>query len=235
MDTESYCTQAEREERLRKQRASQVRVDDDGSPLIALSDTDLPLVFEPSMIEDYEYRVREAVCPKIERICRRLQSRGHVLVIRSAWRSFRHQFRLWEKKAAVMRLHHPERNEEEIAEMVSRFIAPPRESMHATGGAVDALLYDTTTDRVLDFGNNEGLELELDERCYPRHPGIAPHARQNRQWLMDQFEEEGFVVDCLEYWHFDFGNVHWAAGKGLDVARYGIIEELEDEDGRFPN
>ena len=117
--------------------------------------------------------------------------------------------------------------ENEIHELVSRFIALPEESMHATGGAVDALIYDTKEDRVLDFGNNEGLKLELNQTCYPHHPGISAEARQNRDLLMRVFEEEEFVVDCLEYWHFDYGNVRWAAGRGTKVAHFGIIEGVE--------
>ena len=183
-------------------------------------------MFEPSMIEGYAYMVRESVCAKIERVSRKLEEQGMVLVIRSVWRSFDHQTRLWEDKAAVMRRDYPDRHEDEINEIVSRFVAPPRESMHATGGAVDALIYDPKAGRVLDFGNNEGLKLELDETCYPHHPGITAEARENRGLLMQLFGDEGFLVDCQEYWHFDYENVSWAAGSGKSVARFGVIEEL---------
>ncbi len=81
-------------------------------------------------------------------------------------------------------------------------------------------------DRVMDFGNNEGLKLELDETCYPYHPDISPEAQRNRQLLIDLFEDEDFVVDLLEYWHFDYGNASWAAEKGQAHARYGVIDEL---------
>jgi D-alanyl-D-alanine dipeptidase len=95
-----------------------------------------------------------------------------------------------------------------------------------TGGAVDALIYDVKNDCVMDFGNNEGLKLELDETCYPYHPGISSEAQQNRRLLIHVFEEEDFVVDILEYWHFDYGNAGWATEKGKEHARYGVIEEL---------
>lgn len=180
------------------------------------------------MMKDYGYRVRDAVCEKIGRISKRLEEQDRVLIIRSVWRSFEHQRRLWNQKAAVMRLEHPDRSEEEINVVVSRFIAPPRESMHATGGAVDALIYDAKTDQVLDFGNNDGLHLELDETCYPLHPGISDTAKENRKLLMGLFEDEDFMVDCLEYWHFDYGNVSWAARKGRKVAQYSVITDLAD-------
>jgi len=200
-------------------------IHEDQSPLISLKDTGFRLIFEPSMMAGYEYRVRESVCEKVGRISQQLEKQDKVLIIRSVWRSFEHQRILWDNKVAVMRNDHPLRHEDEIQKLVSRFVAPPRKSMHATGGAVDALIYDTKADRVLDFGNNEGLKLELNETCYPLHPGISAEARQNRELLMHLFEEEEFVVDCTEYWHFDYGNACWAAGSGAKFARFGVIEE----------
>jgi D-alanyl-D-alanine dipeptidase len=226
MNAQEYCETVERAERRRKELASSVTVQDDRSPLVALKDAGFHLMFEPSMMEGYGYRVRKAVCEKVGRISQRLDDENKILIIRSVWRSFEHQRRLWDERIAAMRLEHPERTEDEIKATVSRFIAPPQKSMHATGGAVDALIYDLEVNSVLDFGNNDGLRLELDETCYPLHPAISGHARENRQLLMGLFEDEGFVVDHLEYWHFDYGNASWAARKGEKVARYGVITDL---------
>ena len=185
----------EQNERLHRRLSSTQSIREDQSPLVSLKESGFNLMFEPSMMDGYEYRVREAVHEKIGRISQSLAEQDRVLIIRSAWRSFEHQRRLWEKKFAVMRQEHPHKPADEVKEIVSHFIAPPSKSMHATGGAVDALIYDVKNDCVMDFGNNEGLKLELDETCYPYHPDISPEARQNRQLLIRLFEEEDFVVD----------------------------------------
>ena len=226
MTTKEYCRTVEQKERLHRQRSSTQSIQEDQSPLVSLKDSDFNLMFEPSFMEGYDYRVREAIFEKIGRVSRRLEAQDKLLIIRSVWRSFEHQRRLWENKFAVMQKKFPNRSVDEIKVIVSHFIAPPSKSMHATGGAVDALIYDVKNDCVMDFGNNKGLKLELDETCYPHHPDISPVAQQNRKLLMDLFEEEDFVVDILEYWHFDYGNAGWAAEKGKEYARYGIIEEL---------
>jgi D-alanyl-D-alanine dipeptidase len=226
MNTESYCRDVERKERLHKELISTIRIQDDHSPLISLKDLGFNLMFEPSMMKGYEYRAREAVCEKIGRISRRLTEQDKVLIIRSVWRSFAHQTQLWATKVAVMRKKFPRKDLKDIKETVSYFVASPKKSMHATGGAVDALIYDSQTDRVLDFGNNEGLTLELDETAYPYHPDISPEAKRNRQLLIQLFEKEDFVVDLREYWHFDYGNASWATQKGTECARYDVIEEL---------
>lgn len=94
--------------------------------------------------------------------------------------------------------------------------------MHATGGAVDALILDLEGGSVMDFGTNEGLKIDLSDKCYPYHPDINPIAKENRKLLIHLFEREGFVVDVKEYWHFDYGNVMWAIHNSKDNAIFGV-------------
>lgn len=77
----------------------------------------------------------------------------------------------------------------------------------------------------MDFGTNDGFKINLTKKCYPGHPQISNEAKENRALLIHLFEEEDFVVDLKEYWHFDFGNAGWALEKGKDHAFYGIIEQ----------
>jgi len=228
MNAKEYCLRVEQKERLHRKLSAIQSIREDHSPMVSLKESGFNLMFEPSMMDGYEYRVREAVHEKIGRISQCLAEQDKVLIIRSTWRSFEHQRRLWEKKFAVMQQEYPHRPADEVKEIVSHFIAPPSKSMHATGGAVDALIYDVKNDCMMDFGNNEGLKLELDETCYPYHPEISFAARQNRQLLIHLFEEEDFVVDILEYWHFDYGNTSWATEKGKEFARYGVIEAISE-------
>lgn len=85
--------------------------------------------------------------------------------------------------------------------------------MHSTGGAVDALIYDKQKNNILDFGTNRGYKIELNKKCYPYYPDISPLAKKNRKLLIGLFENEDFVCDLREYWHFDFGNSSWAVEK----------------------
>ena len=228
MNITDFRLQVEEAERVRRRISATQIIQDDGSPLVSLKDSGFNLIYEPSMMEGYDYRVRQEVFGKIGRISQRLEQQNKLLIIRSVWRSFAHQRLLWQKRYSVMRQNSPDKSDKEIKEIVSHFIAPATKSMHATGGSVDALIHDGTTGRVLDFGNNDGLNLKLDETSYPYHPGISPEARHNRQLLIQLFEAEDFVVDILEYWHFDYGNANWAADKGQAQARYGVIESLPE-------
>ena len=225
MNAEEYCETVEQQHRLRMQRVPTVPIRDDGSPLISLLESGFDLVFEPSIMKDYRYLVRSAVHDKIGRISDLVSSMGNRLIIRSAWRSFDHQQLLWVRNLEVARAQNPEKSSDEIERIALEFTAPRERSMHSTGGAVDALIFDSENNRVMDFGTNNGFKLDLNKKCYPLHPGVSPEARKNRRILMGLFEDEDFVCDLTEYWHFDYGNVMWALEKGRDHSVYGIVTD----------
>ncbi len=223
MNAQKYCESVEQKYRRHRKLMPTIQIIDDKTPLVSLKDSGFNLIYEPSIKKEYKYRVREAVYEKIGRISKLLDQQDKKLVIRSAWRSFAHQQILWDDKVASLQKEHPEKQLEEIIELVSYFIAPAMKSMHATGGAVDALIYDLKENRVMDFGTNDGLTIHLSDKCYPYHPFIAAQAKTNRELLINLFEDEDFAVDLKEYWHFDFGNVSWAIKKGKDHSIYGIV------------
>ena len=225
MDAQEYCESVEQKYRKHKKLLPSITIKENNSRLISLSESGLDLMLEPSIMKDYKYMVRETVLDKIVRISKLLKSEDKKLIIRSVWRSFEHQKLLWDGKVASLSKEFPNKQSEEITEFVSYFIAPPSKSMHATGGAVDALIYDLKNDEVMDFGTNDGLNIELSDKCYPYHPHISLKAKENRKLLMNLFKEEDFVVDLKEYWHFDYGNAGWAVEKVNDHAFYGILKE----------
>ena len=224
MTAQEYCKIVEQKVLLQKQLRPTIPIKEDNSPLVSLKESGFNLIFEPASKKDYKYFVREAIVEKIGRISKLLDKEEKTLIIRSVWRSFKHQQLIRQRKAVFLQKIHPEKSVEEIQELVSEFIAPKTKSMHATGGAVDALIYDLKKDCVMDFGTNNGYDIDLNKKCYPYHPDITPQAMKNRKLLIDMFEKEDFVCDLVEYWHFDYGNIIWALEKGRKYAKYGIIK-----------
>jgi len=224
MTVKEYCELVERLDRFQKQLIPTIVIKDDNSLLISLKESNFNLIFEPSIKKDYKYMVRESVFKKIGRISKLLDKEDKILIIRSVWRSFEHQKLLRNRRVKIIKKEHPNTSLKEINKIVSYFIAPEKYSMHSTGGAVDALIYDLKKGGVMDFGNNKGINLELNKTCYPFHPDITPEAIKNRKLLINLFVKEDFIVDPKEYWHFDYGNVIWAIEKGKKNAKYGIIK-----------
>ncbi len=225
MNAQEYCSLVEQKALLHKQLYLAIRVKDDNSKLLSLKESGFNLIFEPSIKKRYKYFVREVVFEKIGRISKLLDQQDKVLIIRSVWRSVKHQRLIWTNKVTFLQKKYPDKKLSEIKKIVSHFIAPENRSTHSTGGAVDALIYDLKNDCVLDFGTNDGLEIDLNEKCYPYHPDISPQAKKNRRLLISLFENEDFVCDLQEYWHFDYGNISWALEKGKKYSIYGMITE----------
>lgn len=223
MNANEYCNKVEKLDLLHKRLSSLIGFGENNSPLVSLKECGIDLIYEPSIINDYQFLVRQEIVEKIERINRKLLEQEKKLIIRSAWRSFYHQRKLWENKVEFLKTKHPEMSNKEIEKLVSYFIAPFDKSMHSTGGAIDALVYDMRADCVMDFGTNDGLKIYLSKKCYPYHPDISNLARKNRKLLIDLFEAEDFVCDIKEYWHFDYGNNIWAIQKGEEKSIYGMI------------
>lgn len=208
-----------------KQLFPTVDIRDDNTPMKSLKNAGFNLIYEPSIMKDYKYLVRAPIFEKIGRISQSLEAEDKRLIIRSVWRSFKHQRILWENNAKALKRKYPKMDMDEVNKLVSYFIAPEKKSTHTTGGAVDALIYDLKQDRVMDFGTNDGLKIQLSKKCYPYYPELTDEAKSNRALLIGLFEAEDFVVDLKEYWHFDYGNAGWALEKGKDYAFYGILEK----------
>ncbi|MDA8626036.1 alanine racemase [Flavobacteriaceae bacterium] len=219
-----YCVHVEQNDFNLKSQNPLTPIIENGSPLVSLKDYEFDLMYEPSINKDYKYLVREEIVEKIGRISKALENQNKKLIIRSVWRSFSHQRLIWENQHAFLVKKHPEKSKVEIDELVSHFIAPSEKSMHSTGGAVDGLIYDLKNDCVMDFGTNEGLNINLNEKCFPYHPDISKRAKENRKLLINLFESEGFVCDTKEYWHFDYGNAIWATKKNKQHAIYDVIK-----------
>ena len=223
MNAQKYCEIVDKKLRLQKKLIETIPIKENNSPLISLKEAGFNLIFEPSIKKDYRYLVREAVVKKIGRISKQLNKENKVLIIRSGWRSFKHQQLLWDKFYELLQKKYPNKQKKEIREMVANFIALEKKSMHSTGGAVDALIYDLKNDCIMDFGTNNGYKIDLIKKSYPYHPDITPEAKKNRKLLISLFENEDFVCDLREYWHFDYGNVIWALEKKKKYAIYDII------------
>jgi len=223
MNAQEYCEMVELHFRQHLQLLPTIIVKENNTPLISLKESGFNLLFEPSIKDDYKYMVREAIYEKLGRISKILDKKNKTLIIRSVWRSFEHQQLLWDERVSALQKKNPNMGFEEIKETISYFIAPPSKSMHSTGGAVDALIFDLKSNSIMDFGTNEGYKINLNDKCYPYHPHITSKAKKNRKLLINLFEKEDFVVDIKEYWHFDYGNASWALEKRKKHAIYGIV------------
>jgi D-alanyl-D-alanine dipeptidase len=218
-----YCQGVKDDYTNYTKRLYRMTVQDDDSVLVDLSAENTQLKIQPSESDRGEVYIRAALVEKLQKINNQLLLQKKTLIVLSGWRSFEQQKKVRALHSAHLVKIYPDKTHNQIEAILSHFIAFETKSMHITGGAVDALIFDNQTEKVLDFGANNGCDFDLNVECYPDHPNISVEARINRKLLIGLFEREGFAVDPKTFWHFDYGNAAWAVAKNRDVAIFGPI------------
>jgi D-alanyl-D-alanine dipeptidase len=117
-----------------------------------------------------------------------LQQRGYGILIHDAYRPWYVTKMFWDATPVAQR----------------DFVAnPAKGSKHNRGCAVDLSLYDLATNRAVEMPC--GYD-EFSRRAHPEYPGGTARQRWYRQLLRTAMEREGFQVERVEWWHFDYGD-----------------------------
>lgn len=83
-----------------------------------------------------------------------------------------------------------------------KFVADPAKgSKHNRGCAIDLSIYNLKTGELVEMPS--GYD-EFSERASPDYTGGTPEQRANRDLLRKLMEDEGFIVNANEWWHFDY-------------------------------
>jgi D-alanyl-D-alanine dipeptidase len=100
------------------------------------------------------------------------------------------------------------------------FVADPAlGSKHNRGAAVDLTLYDRKSGQAVAM---VGGYDEFSPRSNPDYPGGTGLQRWHRNLLRRALEDQGFTVNAVEWWHFDY----------QDWAKYPILNRRFEELGR---
>jgi D-alanyl-D-alanine dipeptidase len=84
------------------------------------------------------------------------------------------------------------------------FVADPAKgSKHNRGCAIDLSIYDLKTGKPVEMPSDYD---EFTERASPDYGGGTPEQRANRDLLRKLMEDQGFIVNANEWWHFDYKN-----------------------------
>jgi len=78
---------------------------------------------------------------------------------------------------------------------------PAQGSKHNRGAAVDVTLYDVEANRVVEMPSTYD---ESTSRARADYPGGTSLQRWHRELLRRALVHEGFIVNPLEWWHFDY-------------------------------
>lgn len=94
-----------------------------------------------------------------------------------------------------------------------QFVANPKNgSRHNRGCAVDLSLYDLKTGREVVMPSAYD---EMGPNASPAYKGGTRQQRAHRNLLVDAMRKEGFSVNPIEWWHFDYKD--WQQYPVMDV------------------
>ncbi|WP_042353902.1 M15 family metallopeptidase [Bacillus rubiinfantis] len=174
-----------------------------------------------------EIYVRKSVAAKLIRAANMLPPTIH-LVILDGWRSYQTQVAIYNNtKQMFQQLGY---SPQQIAEEMPKYVALPSKNLHSpsphfTGGAVDVTLSNqqgwlnmgTAFDEFHEKATSDWYELQ------PQLTTEEKLIRENRRLLKKIMEGVGFTANDHEWWHFDYGNHHWAQ-KMKQQTIYSYIE-----------
>lgn len=196
-----------------------VEVEENGDPLVRISDYREDFVFEPVYYNKGTegsincFYAREQVVKRLLKASKLLPS-GYKLKIFDAWRPFEVQVSLYNSLLQEnLKSKSAGKTPEEIETLTRRYISfpskdPMKPFLHATGGAIDLTIV------------NQGHEVEMGTDFdafsdsahtyyFETNQGNADIIR-NRRLLYNVMSECGFVNYPFEWWHFDYGDAVWA-------------------------
>ena len=149
----------------------------------------------------------------------KLQYPSYTLFVSYGYRSLEIQTEEFIKQLGAVKKFFP--NPYDFYEEVHRFIAVPTVSGHPTGGAIDIIIKDEKTNKVVDFGSEQYNYKTKD--CYVFTKNITKEQLKNRLLLRDILLQVGFAPFNGEWWHFSYGDREWACYYRKPYAFYNQI------------
>lgn len=207
-------------------------VKENGDPLIALETKNNSRIFyEPKY---YNLNIPGAVkdCYMRETAYQLLTKalsllpRGYGFKIFDAWRTFDTQKFLYDEQVRKIMMHEKTVNEAEARNLAKRFVSVPTKDpknsfVHSTGGAIDLTIVDengnelnmgTEFDCFSDLANTDYFESKNDKDI-----------KNNRRLLFYVMTSAGFSNFPSEWWHYDYGDLFWAAETNMKISFFGGI------------
>jgi len=173
---------------------------------------------------DFSFLLRATVVAKLEQIQNQLPSHLR-LVLKAGYRPLEVQKWLFEDNLQYLRQKFPHYTEAEIYHLNLEFVADPENFIppHATGGAVDLLLWDTRTEKPLDMGSPINYPDDLSWTW--NMTNLTKEQRHNRIFLTELMTSNDFANLASEWWHYSYGDQYWALFFGEPNCWYNLCSD----------
>lgn len=144
---------------------------------------------------------------------------GHKLKVIASWRDPKIQVALYDNLKNELTEKHPEWSQERLKSEVEHFVNPVDLAPHCAGAAIDLTV-------VGSDGNELDMGTKFDgftKKAYTDSPLITKGQKHNRQILISAMTNAGFANFPAEWWHWSYGDWHWADQNNQNKVLYGPI------------
>ena len=178
--------------------------------------------------------VRLSVAERLLKAASLLPS-GYRLKVYDAWRPYSVQKSIYDEYFYTLskREENADLTDDELHALTRKFVSFPSKEktvsyVHSSGGAIDlTLCYENGDEVDMGCGFDE-FTVKASTDAYEDADGPV---RDNRRLLYTVMTESGFTNYCEEWWHFDYGDIFWAANTGEKVIYKSVFieEEVKNE------
>ena len=198
---------------------------DDYVERIPIKDNNEPLVDLEKYVKRLIIRKKSVINKKIKKIlvrktiakmlkdAEKFLPKGYNFIIYDGYREEKIQKTYFTNHFKKLRQQHPNWPEKRLRKIASNYVADPkRVCPHLTGGAIDITI--GKRNRIATGGFNLYKEKNISEKFM-----------KNRQFLAKIMKNVGFANYAPEWWHWSYGDRHWAAVKKKKFALYKEIRK----------
>ncbi len=162
------------------------------------------------------FYLRESVASSLTKVMVELGEKGHIVVVKSAYRSLAEQKTRFLKRVKDVALKNPSLPKRKVLEMANIYTAGvPILGAHTAGAAIDVVLAGT------DMGSVYPQACLEAKTTYYK---LRAEIKKNRMILCSAMEKHGFVNYPFEWWHFSQGDVCAAYLKHQLTAIYAPVD-----------
>ena len=174
--------------------------------------------------------VRLGVAERLIRAASLLPS-GYKLKVYDTWRPYTVQKSIYDEYFDSLRAlpENADKSTDELHALARRYVSYPEENkrlsyVHSSGGAVDLTIIDAEG-RELDMGS--GFDEFSPFSALDALEGTNTPAEENRRLLYTVMTDCGFTPFGEEWWHYDYGDLFWAATLGVNAIYPSAYREEE--------
>lgn len=178
-----------------------------------------------------EAYLRLSVAKMLVRVAENLPD-GYKIKIYDAWRPFEVQKDLFDQYLSEISLlpENSGKSQEELIALAKKFVSlPDRKNcfayVHSSGGAVDLTLTDENgVELDMGCGFDDFSDLAATDAFENDESSLVC---KNRRILYNAMTEAGFTNYPPEWWHYDFGDLFWAASVD-EAVKYPSVYSVSD-------